>query len=171
MKKLAVSLMFITLLSGVTYAQKFALVDMEYIVKSIPATELANDQLSRSSKKWQMEVESLQKEAEALYKTYQADLVFLTEAQKKTRQEAIVTKEKEVQELKNKYFGPEGELFKKREALMTPIQDLIYNTIKEISEEKGLQVIFDRASSMNIIFASPKIDISKEVLSKLGISK
>ena len=86
-------------------------------------------------------------------------------------EEAIVQKEQEAQDLKRKYFGPEGELFKKRESLMKPIQDEIYNAVKEISEDKGYQMVMDRASSMNIIFASPKIDISNEVLIKLGYSK
>ena len=122
-------------------------------------------------KKWQDEVDAIQQEAQNMYKTYQSDLVFLSAEMKSKREEAIVQKEQEAQDLKRKYFGPEGELFKKRESLMKPIQDEIYNAVKEISEDKGYQMVMDRASSMNIIFASPKIDISNEVLIKLGYSK
>jgi outer membrane protein len=153
------------------HAQKFALIDMEYILKNIPAYEMANEQLNTTSKKWQTEVEAVQQEAQNLYKKYQADLVFLS-AEMKTKKEAeIVAKEQEAQELKRKYFGSEGELYKKRESLVRPIQDEIYNAVKEISEAKGYMVILDRASDMSIIYASPKIDVSNEVLAKLGYSK
>ena len=106
-----------------------------------------------------------------MYKNYQSDLVFLSAEMKTKREEESVKKEQEAQDLKRKYFGPEGELYKKRESLMKPIQDEIYNAVKEISEDKGYQIVWDRASAMSIIFASPKIDISKEVLEKLGYSK
>lgn len=149
-------------------AQKFALVDMDYILKNIPAYERANEQLNQVSKKWQAEVDALTSEAQTLYKNYQSEAVFLSEDQKTKREEAIVAKEKEAAELKRKYFGPEGELYKKRESLITPIQDEIYNAVKDISEQKGYSLILDRASDAGIIFASPKVDISNEVLTKLG---
>lgn len=152
-------------------AQKFALIDMEYILKNIPAYEMTNEQLSQVSKKWQNEVEALQQEAQNMYKNYQSELVFLSAEMKTKREEEIVKKEQEAQELKRKYFGPEGELYKKRESLMKPIQDEIYNAVKEISEDKGYQMVIDRASAMSLIFASPKIDISNEVLLKMGYSK
>ena len=149
-------------------AQKFVLVDMEYILKNIPAYERANEQLNQVSKKWQAEVETLATEAQTLYKNYQNEAVFLSEEQKTKQEEAIVAKEKEAAELKKKYFGPDGELFKKRESLMTPIQDEIYNAVKDICDQKGYSLVLDRASDSGIIFASPKIDISNEVLIKLG---
>ena len=149
-------------------AQKFALVDMEYILKNIPAFERASEQLNQNSIKWQAEVDALTAEAQALYKNYQAEAVFLSDEQKVKREESIIAKEKEAAELKRKYFGPEGELYKKRESLMAPIQEEIYNAVKDISETKGYSLILDRASDNGIIFASPKIDISNEVLSKLG---
>ena len=151
-------------------AQKFALVDMEYILKNIPAYERANEQLNRVSKKWQAEVDALTTEAQTLYKNYQNEVVFLSQEQKKAKQDAIVAKEKEAADLKKKYFGPDGELFKKRTALMTPIQDEIYNAIKDVAELRGYQLVLDRASDTGIIFGSPKIDISSEVLKKLGYS-
>ena len=149
-------------------AQKFALLDMEYILKNIPAYERANEQLNQVSKKWQAEVEALNTEASTLYKNYQNEMVFLSAEQKKDRQEAIMKKEKEASDLKRKYFGPEGELFKKRESLMSPIQEEIYTAVKEISELRGYSLVLDRASDSGIIFGSPKIDISNEVLQKLG---
>ena len=151
-------------------AQKFALVDMEYILKNIPAYERANEQLTLVAKKWQAEVDALNTEAQTMYKNYQNEVVFLSQEQKKERQEAIMNKEKEASELKRKYFGPEGELFKKRTSLMTPIQEEIYNAVKDIADLRGYSLILDRASDTSIIFGSPKIDISNEVLSKLGYS-
>ncbi len=149
-------------------AQKFALLDMEYILKNIPAYERANEQLNQVSKKWQAEVEALNTEASTMYKNYQNEMVFLSQEQKKERQDAIVKKEKDASDLKRKYFGPEGELFKKRESLMSPIQEEIYTAVKEISELRGYSLVLDRASDTGIIYGSPKIDISNEVLQKLG---
>ncbi len=152
-------------------AQKFALVDMEYILKNVPAYERANEQLNQVSKKWQAEVEALNTEAGTMYKNYQNEVVFLSQEQKKKRQEEIMNKEKEASDLKRKYFGPEGELFKKRQSLMTPIQDEIYNAVKDISDQRGYSLVIDRASeSAGIIYGSPKVDISNEVLQKLGYS-
>ena len=151
-------------------AQKYALVDMEYILGHIPAYERANEQLNQVSKKWQAEVEALNTEASTMYKNYQNEVVFLSQEQKKAKQDAIVAKEKEAADLKKKYFGPEGELFKKRTALMTPIQEEVYNAVKDIADLRGYQLILDRASDTGIIFGSPKVDISNEVLSKLGYS-
>ncbi len=170
MKKL--SLIFALLLCSLgVAAQKFALVDMEYILKNYPPYEMANEQLNQLSQRWQREVEAKAAESETLYKNFQAEMVFLTDDQKKKKEKDIVASEKAATELKYKYFGPEGELYKKRQTLMEPIQDEIYNAIKKISDERGYQCVFDRASSANIVFASPKIDISNEVLDKLGYSK
>ena len=161
-------LILTVMVSANAMAQKFALIDMEYILKNIPAYERANEQLNQVSKKWQAEVDALTQEAQTLYKNYQSETVFLSNEQKTQREEAVVAKEKEAAELKRKYFGPEGELYKKRESLMTPIQDEIYNAVKDISDLKGYSLILDRASDAGIIYANPKIDISNEVLPKLG---
>ena len=151
-------------------AQKFALVDMDYIFKNIPAYERANEQLSQVSRKWQAEVDALSTEAQTMYKNYQNEVVFLSAEQKKARQDAIMEKEKQAADLKRKYFGPEGELFKKRTSLMSPIQEEVYNAVKDIADLRGYQLVLDRASDQGIIFGSPKIDISNEVLRKLGYS-
>ena len=151
-------------------AQKFALIDMEYILGKIPAYERANEQLNQFSKRWQAEIDAIFLEAETLYKNYQNEAVFLSEEQKVKKEEEIVAKEKQASELKRQYFAPEGELYKKRESLMAPIQDEIYEAVKQISETNGYQVVVDRASAGSMIYASPKIDISNEVLQKLGYS-
>ena len=149
-------------------AQKYALLDMEYILKNIPAYERANEQLNQVSKKWQAEVEALNTEASTMYKNYQNEMVFLSQEQKKARQEAIMKKEKDASDLKRKYFGLEGELFKKRESLMSPIQEEIYTAVKEIAELRGYSLVLDRSSDTGVIYGSPKADISNEVLQKLG---
>lgn len=169
MKKI-ITLCLFALVAMAAQAQKFALIDMDYILKHVPAYERANEQLNQVSKKWQAEVEALNTEASTMYKNYQNEVVFLSQEQKKAKQEQIMNKEKEASELKKKYFGPEGELFKKRESLMGPIQEEIYNTVKEISDLRGYSLVLDRASDTGIIFGSPKIDISNEVLQKLGYS-
>jgi len=151
-------------------AQKFAVVDMDYILKNIPSYESANDQLSQLSAKWQKEVEAKLAEIQTMYKNYETELVFLSAEMKVKREKEILDKEREANDLKRKYFGPEGELFKKREALIKPIQDEIYNAIKELSNSKGYQYVVDR-NSPGVIFAAPKIDISDEVLNQMGYSK
>lgn len=116
MKKIITLSCLMLLCSFAGMAQKFALIDMEYILKNIPAYEMTNEQLSQVSKKWQNEVEAIQQEAQNMYKNYQSDLVFLSAEMKTKREEEIVKKEQEAQDLKRKYFGPEGELYKKRES-------------------------------------------------------
>ena len=149
-------------------AQKFAMVDMDYILKNVPAYERANEQLNQVSKKWEGEIDAILKEVESAYKKYQSEAVFLSDAQKTKTEESIMQKEKQASDLKKKYFGQEGELFKKRQSLMAPIQDEIYNAVKDICDQHGYQLVLDRASGGSIIYASPKIDISDEVLQKLG---
>ena len=153
------------------HAQKFAMVDMEYILKNVPTYEMANEQLNQLSQRWQKEIEALGKEAQDLYQSYLADKVFLTAEQAKKREEEVMAKEKEATELRYKYFGPEGELYKKQQTLLKPVQDDVYNAVKKVAEERGYQAIFDRASASDIIYASPRIDVSNEVLAKLGYSK
>ena len=167
MKKI-LAICVLALMAITAHAQKFALMDMEYVLKNIPAYERANEQLNQVSKKWQAEVEALNTQAATMYKNYQNEVVFLSKEQKAAKQEEIMLKEKEAADLKKKYFGPEGELFKKRESLMSPIQEEIYNVVKEISEQRGYSLVLDRASDSAIIFGSPKIDISNEILQKLG---
>ena len=151
-----------------SYAQRYALIDMEYILERIPAYESANKQIESLSTQWQSTVDTEIEAVDALYKKYQADLAFLTGAEKTKRENEIVAKENAIQELRNQYFGPQGELFKQQETLIKPIQDNIYAAVKNIATEKGYSVVLDRASATSIIFATPDIDISDQVLSLLG---
>lgn len=162
---LLLALLFITALVS---AQKFAFVDTEYVLKKVPAYESAQDQLDQVSQRWQQEVDAMMDEVKTLYKNYQNDLVFLSDEMKVKRENAIVTKEQEAKELRKAYFGPEGELFKKRESLMKPIQDEVFNAVKEVAAEGGYSVIYDKSSAMNVIYAAPALDISETVVEKLG---
>lgn len=171
MKKFVITLLLALVCAGASMAQKFAMVDMEYILRNVPAYEMANERLNQASQRWEREVEELSKEAETLYKNYQSEQVFLTDEQKTKREAEIVAKEKEVSDARYKYFGSEGELYKLRQSLMKPIQEDVYEAIKTVATDKGYQAIFDRASSQSIVFASPRIDISNDVLAKLGYSK
>jgi len=171
MKKLAITIALLIATFGFAQAQKFAIVDMEYILKHVPSYESANEQLNQISKKWQAEVEVKAQVVQNLYKTYQTEVVFMSPEMKTKRENEIVEKEKVAQDLKRQYFGPEGELYKKRQSLMKPIQDEVYNAIQTISSDKGYQLVLDKSSAMNIIYSSPKIDISDDILVKLGYSK
>ena len=151
-------------------AQKFALIDMEYIMENIPEFQQANEKLNVASQQYQKAIEAKVKEAETLYTAYQKTSSSLTAAQRTQKEEAIVAKEREAADLRKKYFGPEGEMAQKEEALIAPIQNRIYEAVKQITIQKGYDAVIDRASATSIIFASPRIDISNEVLSKLGYS-
>lgn len=165
-------LLFILLLvtSLGAQAQKFALIDMEYILEKIPAYAQANQQLEQLSKQRQAEVEKATQEAKNLYDSYQKALKTLSDAQRTQREEAIIQKEKAAAELRRSYFGPEGELAQKRNELMQPIEDRIYEAVKKIATARGYAAVVDRASASSLIFASPDIDISNEVLSIVGYS-
>ncbi len=160
---------FVAILSA--SAQKYATVDMDYILRNIPAYERANEQLNQQSRRWQGEVEELVAQAEELYRTYQSESAFLSDAQRVEREEAILAKEREASELKRQYFGPTGELYQKRESLMAPIQEEVYNAVKEVCESKRITMVLDRSSSVNLIYSAPSIDISDDVLTKLGYSE
>lgn len=151
-------------------AQKYATVDIEYILKNIPAYERANEQLNQQSKRWDGEIKELEAEAKKMYKEYQAESAFLSDEQRAERENAILEKEKEASELKRKYFDPSGELYKKKESLMAPIQEEIYNAIKDICDVKRYTMVIDRSSAVGLIYSSPSIDISNDVLTKLGYS-
>jgi outer membrane protein len=168
MKKISVLISLFILSSAMAMAQKYAFVDSEYIRKNIPAFNAAQEQLDKLSKQWEKEVSDGYAVVEQMYKSYQNDAVLLSQDMKAKREEAIINKEKEMKELQNKYFGMEGELFKKREELVKPIQDEILKAIKEIAVEGSYAVIFDTATGGNILFANPKFDISDQVLEKLG---
>lgn len=158
------------LLSGTAFAkdQSIAYIDMQYILKNLPQYEQANEQLTMLSKRWQKEIDAAQQEARVLLSNYQTEQIFLSDAMKQQREEEIVQKEQEVLELKRKYFGQDGELYKKREALIKPIQEEIYNAIQELASEKKIDLVKDRSVDPSLIYMSSKLDVSDQVLIKLG---
>jgi len=168
MKKISFIIGLLVLSSAMAVAQKYAFVDTDYIRKNIPAFTTAQEQLDNMSKQWEKEVADGYAVVEKMYKSYQNEAPLLSQDMKVKREEAIIAKEKEMKELQNKYFGMEGDLFKKREELVKPIQDEILKAIKDIAVEGSYAVIFDSASGGNILFANPKFDISDQVLEKLG---
>jgi len=164
MKKSGLIIGFFILSTAMAVAQKYAFVDSEYIRKNIPAFTTAQEQLDKLSQQWEKEIADGYAVVEQMYKSYQNEVPLFSQEMKIKREEAITTKEKEMKELQNKYFGMEGELFKKRQELVKPIQDEILKAIKDIAVEGSYAVIFDTASGGNILFANPKFDISDQVL-------
>ena len=168
MKKLAATTLALLLFVGVAVAQKFAFVDSDYILQNIPSYNAAQTELDKVSETWEAEVAVEYTEIETMYKTYQSERVLLTDEMKKQREDEILAKERQVKELQAKYFGPDGDLSKKRQELVKPIQDAIYKAVKELSAEGSYAVIFDTASGASILYSNPRYDLSDEVLKKLG---
>ena len=155
-------------LPAVAQQQRFAFVDTEYILNNIPAYRSAQAQIDRLSEDWQKEIETLYSEVERLYKNYQAERVMLTEDMRKRREDDIINKEQEVKERQRKYYGPEGELTKKQQELVRPIQNEVYRAIREMAVEGGYTAIFDSSADATILYANPRQDRSDEVLERLG---
>ncbi len=151
-------------------AQKFAAayLDMQYILKNLPQYETANEQLTMIAKRWQKEIDTANQEAKILVSNYQTEQIFLSADMKKKREDEILAKEQEVLELKRKYFGEGGEWYKKRESLLKPIQEEIYNAVQEIATEKRYDIVKDRSADPSLIYMSSRLDISDQVLEKLG---
>ncbi len=168
MKKLIAIALIAFFFTGVSIAQKFAFVDSDYILKNIPSYVAAQDEMDKLSENWEAEITKEYESIAEMYKTYQAERVLLSDDMKQKREEEIVNKEKSVKTLQNKYFGPEGDLFNKREELVKPIQDALYKAIKEMTVEGNYAIIFDTASGASILYSNPKYDKSDEVLQKLG---
>ena len=169
MKKLFIA-SFIVLVSALSAtAQKYAYVDSDYILSNIPEYKSAQAQVDNLSVQWQKEIEVKYSEIDKLYKAFQAEQILLTEDMKKKRETEIITKEKEVKELQKSKFGVDGELFKKRQDLVKPIQDKVYRSIQRLAVEKSYDFILDKSEGITVIFADPKLDKSEDVLKYLGV--
>ena len=168
MKKLMLSALVLSLFAGSVLAQKFAFVDTDYVLQNIPSYNAAQDELDRTSETWEAEIAVEYEEIQNMYKTYQSERVLLTDEMKRKREEEIMTKEHSVKDLQTKYFGPDGDLAKRRQELVKPIQDAIYKAVKELSAEGSYAIIFDTASGASILYSNPRYDLSDEVLKKLG---
>ena len=168
MKKISVILMAVLFSAVAAQAQKFAYVDTQYILDNIPEYAEAQAQIDELSAQWQKEIEAKFTEVDKMYQDYQAQSVLLPEDMKKKREQDIVDKEKEAKNLQKQRFGKDGDLFKKRQELIKPIQENIYNAIQEIAVDNNYMMIFDKAGSLSVMYASPKYDISDQVLDNLG---
>lgn len=170
MKKKLFSLATLLFLGLSVFSQRFAYVDSDYILENIPAYQEAQKELDATSVRWQKQIEEKYEEIDKLYKDYQAEQVLLTEEMKRKREEEIIQKEREAKELQKQKFGVDGALYKKRQELVKPIQEEVFQAIKEIADSGGYGVIFDKAGQSNLLFADEKYDKSDEVLKKLGYS-
>lgn len=168
MKKIVLILGMVALMATGAWAQKFAFIDSDYILENIPAFNAAQEQLDQLSQQYQKELESMYAEIEKMYKDYQSESVLLSEDMKRKREDVIITKEKDYKELQRKYFGPTGDLYKRRQALIKPIQDDIYNAVQEIANDGAYAVIFDKAGDATLFVTNPRFDLSDQVLQKLG---
>lgn len=170
MKRISIVILIAVMAFGTAFAkdQSIAYIDMSYILKNLPQYEQANEQLTMLSKRWQKEIDAAAQDARVMATNYQTEQIFLSETMRAQREKEIVDKEQEVLELKRKYFGQEGELYKKREALIKPIQDEIYNAIQDLANEKRIEIVKDRSADPALIYMSSKLDISDQVLQKLG---
>ncbi|MCE1201511.1 MAG: OmpH family outer membrane protein [Bacteroidia bacterium] len=170
--KILSTILLLTLMSYGAMAQlqnqRFAYVDTEYILNNIPEYKDAQEELNALSQKWEKEVKAIFDKVEEMYKAYQTEAVLLPQDLKRKREEDILKKEKEAKDLQMKYFGPEGDLFKKRNELVSPIQEKIYNAMQEIAETKNYAFVFDKSAGAVLLYANPRLDISDEVLDEVG---
>ncbi len=168
MKKVASIILLVSAVSISAWAQKYAFVDSDYILNNIPSYKAAQDEIDKLSEQYEGEIRVLYEEIDKMYRDYQGEKVLLTDDMKSEREEEIITKEREAKKLQNDYFGQEGFLFKKREELIKPIQDEVYNAVKEVANENGYAVIFDSSSGPTMLYTNPRYDVSDEVLKRLG---
>jgi len=168
MKKLVLILLFITVSAGFGFAQKYAYVDTQYILGNIPSFKAAQDQLDKISQQYQKELETIHAELDKMYKDFQSEVVLLSDDMKKKREDVIITKEKEYKKLQRQYFGTEGDLFHKRQALIKPIQDDVFKAIQEVAELGAYSIVFDKAGGLSMIYTNSKYDLSDQILQKLG---
>ncbi len=175
MKKQVITAALATLLLTIGFSiqanaqsQKYAYIDSEYVLDNIPEYHDAQDELNSWSEKWQKEIDTLYSQIDHLYKKYQAEKVLLPDDVKKKREDEIVKKESEMKALQQKYFGPQGELYKKRKELVQPIQEKVYNAIESLAKTNNYAFVFDKSGGVTILYAAPKYDISDDVLDEVG---
>ena len=165
---LLITLLLFANISAIAQSQKYAYVDTQYILDNIPEFQDAQDELDEISKKWQKEIENNYDMVSDMYQKYQAESVLLPDDIKRKREAEIVEKEKEVKDLQRKYFGSDGELYKKRQELVQPIQEKVYNAIETIAATSNYSFVFDKAGGMTLLYTNPKYDISDDVLDEVG---
>ena len=169
MKKLLFSLSACFLLATGSFAQRYAVIDSKYILEKLPDYKDAQQKLDQFSKMWQQEIDKKSADLDRMYKEYDAEQVMLSDELKKKREDELYNKEKELRDLQKKRFGYEGDIFKKRQELIKPIQDRVYNAIQKLAAAKLYDFILDKSEGITVIFADPKLDKSDDVLKELGV--
>lgn len=152
-----------------SFSQKYAIIDTRYILDKVPDYKEAQKQLDQIAADWQKEIDTKQSELDNMYKSYEAEQVMLSDELKKKREDQLFNKEKELRDLQRKRFGFEGDLFKKRQELIKPIQDRVYNAVQKLAVARGYDFVLDKSEGITIIFADPKLDKSEDVLKEMGI--
>lgn len=169
MKKLFLAVFSVLMITAVSQAQRYGIVDSKYILDKMPEYKQAQQQLDQFSLQWQKEIDTKQAALDKMYKDFEAERVMLSDELSKKREDELFVREKEVRELQRKRFGFEGDLFKKRQELVKPIQDKVYNAIQKIAVSRSYDFILDKSEGITVIFADPKLDRSEDVLKELGV--
>jgi outer membrane protein len=169
MKKILIAALSFMLIAGTAQAQKYAIIDTRYILDKLPDYKTAQKQLDDIAAEWQKDIDAQQAELDKMYKTFDAEQVMLSDDLKKKREDQLFNKEKSVRDLQRKRFGFEGDLFKKRQELIKPIQDKVYNAVQRMAVQRGYDFVLDKSEGITIIFADPKLDKSEDILKELGV--
>jgi len=169
MKKLFIFAFSLLLTASAANAQRYAVIDSKFILEKIPEYKDAQTKLDQFSLLWQQEIDQKQAALDKMFKDYDAEQVMLPDALKKKREDELYNKEKELRDLQRKRFGFEGDLFKKRQELIKPIQDKVYNAVQKLAVEKQYDFILDKSEGITVIFADPKLDKSEDVLRNMGV--
>ena len=169
MKKLMLAFGFVIVSCLAAIAQKYAVIDTRYILDKMPEYKTAQTQVDEIAAGWQKDIDAKQAELDKMYKDFEAEQVMLSDELKKKREDQLFMKEKELRDLQRKRFGFEGDLFKKRQELIKPIQDKVYNAVQKMAGARGYDFVLDKSEGITIIFADPKLDKSEDVLRELGV--
>jgi outer membrane protein len=169
MKHWILSALFFALASLPASAQRYAVIDTKYILDRMPEYKDAQQKLDLASEQWQKEIEAKQAQLDAMYRSFEAEQVMLSETLRKKREDELFNREKELRDLQKRRFGFEGDLFKKRQELVKPIQDKVYNAIQKLATERQYDFILDKSEGITVIFADPKLDRSDDILKALGV--
>jgi outer membrane protein len=169
MKKILIAVCSLMLVTVTAQAQKYAIIDTRYILDKMPDYKEAQKQLDEIAAGWQKDIDAQQAELDNMYKAFEAEQVMLSDELKKKREDQLFNKEKSLRDLQRKRFGFEGDLFKKRQELIKPIQDKVYNAVQKMAVQRGYDFVLDKSEGITIIFADPKLDKSEDVLKDLGV--
>jgi outer membrane protein len=169
MKKILLSALIVATLAFAANAQRYAIIDTKYILDKIPDYKEAQKKLNEFSEQWQREIDGRQVELDQMYRNFEAEQVMLSEELRKKREDELFNKEKELRDLQKRRFGFEGDLFKKRQEMVKPIQDKVYNAVQKLAVARQYDFILDKSEGITVIFADPKLDKSDDVLRELGV--